>query len=249
MQKFMKQFTLTLLLSFIIIATTSAQDVDDIIDQYLEKTGGKKEWRKLESMKMEGTVPTFGMEFPITILSKSPNLIRVEVAAMGMSVIPQAFDGKVAWLANPMTGVSAPQKMSATDTKAMHSSTEFAPPYLDYKKKGHEIKLEGKKTVNGKECFKLVITKNKHNEKDEVIEYHYFDTATYLPVMVSNTGSFGEGKGKLVERYLSNYKKVGNLTIPHYIEVKMNGALSRQITINRIVLNETIDNRVFNFPN
>lgn len=237
-----------LLCCFFILNTASAQSVDDILDQYLAKTGGKKEWRKLQSMRMEGTVPTFGMSFPITILSKAPNMLRVEVETMGMTIIPQSFDGKVAWAKNPMTGSSTPQKFSPASTTAMNNATEFSPPYLDYKQKGHLIELEGKETLQGKECFKLKITRNKYNSKGEVIEYHYFDTQTYLPVMVSNTGAFGEGKGKLVERYLSNYKKVGQLTIPHYIEVRMNGQVSREITINRIDLNESIDDQVFSFP-
>lgn len=244
----MKQRIITIICLMLLIGSVSAQSVDQIIDTYLENTGGKKEWRKLQSMKMQGIVPIMGMEMPITVFSKMPNKLKVEVETIFLKVIPQSFDGTTAWAIDPMLGSSYPTKLSAEETQAMYNTTEFAPPYLDYQKKGHEIKLEGKETVNGKECFKLKIIKNKHNDKGEVEEYHYFDTQSYLPVMVSNTGAFGQGKGKFIERFLSNYKKVGKLTIPHLIKVKMDGVTTQEVTFKNISLNEHINDQIFSFP-
>ena len=235
----MKRNVLVLFLSLFIVGTTQAQTVDDIFDNYFENVGSRKEWKKMKTMKGEGQVSAQGMQIPATIYTKAPNMIKMEMSINGMTMIPQAFDGTTAWMINPFSGGTSAQKMPEEMTKEMKDDMVFEPLYIDYKEKGHEITLEGKEEIDGTECFKLKIVKNKNNDKDESTEYHFFDTETYVPIMVRSTAKSGPSKGSETETYLSDYQEVGNLMMPFYTEQRSGGQVMFKMTLTSIKINET----------
>jgi hypothetical protein len=58
----------------------------------------------------------------------------------------------------------------------------------------------------------------------------------------------GPMKDQESETYISNYRKVGDLVMPHVIEVMANGQLVQKLVIAEYIFNEDLDDSLFKFP-
>lgn len=239
----MKMKKHTILMMALVLLTTGfqikAQNVDKIIDTYFENIGGKDKWGKVTSVVLEGEAQAQGQQIPMKIYRQQPNSLRIELSLQGKTIVQQAFDGKDAWGMNFMTGKM--EKRPAETTKEL-AEEEFEPFYLNYKKKGHKIVLEGKEEIEGSECYKLKVTK-----KNGDVVYLFFDTENSILIMTRNTIKSGPAKGQQTESYVSDYKEVNGLMMPHAMIEKVGG---QKITINvkKITINSKLDAKLFAFP-
>ncbi|RYF86890.1 MAG: outer membrane lipoprotein-sorting protein, partial [Chitinophagaceae bacterium] len=66
----MKKFFVHLLLLVSVVGssfTASSQTADEIIDKYIAAIGGKDNWRKVNTLKMDGQIEVQGIEIPFTL--------------------------------------------------------------------------------------------------------------------------------------------------------------------------------------
>jgi len=155
----MKKTIKLLLASALTFAVTfvQAQTAEEIVNKYIEVTGGAAKWAELKSVKMTAKGKQGGMEFPITSLQKAPNLMKQSVSFQGKEITMSAFDGKETWKTNFMTMKA--EKGEAEDSENAAKSLDFPDPFLDYKSKGYSIALEGEEKVEGTDCYKIKLTK------------------------------------------------------------------------------------------
>lgn len=218
-----------------------AQDVDQILSNYYQKTGGIQSWKALKTMKIKANFEQGGMTFNALIFRKQPNLSRSEIEVQGSTII-QAYDGESGWMINPLMGTEEPQKMPAEMMEAMKDE-KFESDLIDYKAKGNSIELVGTEMVNEMETYKIRLIKVNGDE-----EFYFFDTQSYLPVKESRSIKFGPMKDQEAETYIGDYRQVGGLVMPHVIEVKANGQTVQKMNIGEYIFNEDIDDTVFEFP-
>lgn len=231
----------------IAIFCVNAQTADEILAKYFENTGGLAKWKEIKTMKVEAKAPTPQGEFPIVIFSKFPNKTKVVVNVQGKELVQAAYDGETGWSLNPFAGGVDPVKLDEEQTKELREQ-EVEDSFIDYKKKGHEVVLEGKEEIDGVQCFKVKLEKNKKNDKDDVTEYHYFDTENYVPIMRKSFVRSGPMKGQEIQSFMSDYQEVNGLMVPFSMEQKMNGNTISKIVIEKYYINESIDDSVFAFP-
>ncbi|MCR9253182.1 MAG: hypothetical protein NXI20_22405 [bacterium] len=225
-----------------------AQSADEILANYFENTGGLDKWKSLKSMKIAGKFPTPQGDFTFIIYRKSPNLFKMEIDVMGTKIIPTSYDGEIAWSLNPYGGTTSPEKMPEEQGIEVEDQAEFEDKFIDYKKKGHQVMLEGTEKVDGVECFKLKLIKNRFNEKDEVIEYHYFDTQNFVLIMQKTFARSGPQKGVSQETHLSDYQELDNgLIIPFYTATKQDGQVVQEVFIEKVEVNIELSNEIFEF--
>ena len=225
-----------------------AQTVEEIIEQYLENTGGAAEWAKLTSVKMEGKVSTQGMDIPIEIAQTKEGKMYMKFQLQGQEITQQAFDGKEAWGVNFMK----PEKSDSETTENMkRESGDFPDPFIDMKSKGYKAELIGKETVEGTECFKVKLTKKPllvDGTEVENITLYFFDTENFVPIMVEKELKSGPAKGMTSQTFMSDYQEVEGLYFPFSIIEKAKGMPQGQaINITKIELNPTLDPAVFAF--
>ena len=229
--------------------SAQAQDADEIINNYFEKTGGIDQWENLKTIKMEGEVPTPQGDYTFVIYKKEPNLTKLEVDVNGQMMVPQAYDGQVAWTINPFQGSTAAQKMPDEVAKVIADGAEFEDPLLNYQEKGHTATFEGEETVDSVATYKVKLVKNADNPQDSASATYHFDQQTYLPVLIKNTINVGPMAGQESETYLSDYQKTdGGPMMPYMIETRMGDQSVEKVKINTIVVNEDINDSVFAFP-
>ncbi|MCT4622396.1 MAG: outer membrane lipoprotein-sorting protein [Schleiferiaceae bacterium] len=244
----MKKIVLLLTLSFSVLSI-KAITVDEILKNYFENTGGVALWQKMQTVKMEGNVPSPQGDFPFIFYQKTPNKLKVEVDIQGKKMIPQCYDGKIGWTLNPFAGGSTASKMTEEEIKELEEEAVFEPEYINYKEKGHEITLEGEEVIDGVNCYKLKVHKNKNNDKDDSVEYHYFDTENFVPIMTSTTVKTGPSKGTVTETYYSDYQETEfGVIMPYYMETKMSGQTVSTIVIENVIVNGEMEDSLFEMP-
>ena len=217
------------------------QTVDDIVKKSIEARGGYDKIKSINTYKMTGKVMAQGMEMPIIMIKKRPNLTRMDISMQGQTMV-QAYDGETAWMINPFMGDPTPQTMPETQAKSMKEDADFDGQLVDYKKKGHKVELMGKEDMEGTEVYKL-----KLSLKNGDIQYIYLDSEYYLPLKSTAKIKRGEAEIESVS-YLSDYKDVSGLMIPFSIEQKMNGNIAAQITIEKVETNVAVPDSLFKMP-
>ncbi len=223
-----------------IIAPTQAQTADEIIDTYLENTGGKENWKKLTGTKMVAQVNQGGMVIPVTIYSGNKGEQAVVIELQGKTITQFAFDGETMWSTNFMTMKAEKSDKETTDNMKL-STNDFPNPFIDYKEKGYTVEYLGKETKEGTETFKVQLTTEPvslNGVESPSISYYYFETENYVPIMVETT----QGANKTTVT-MSDYQEVDGLYFPFSMSQG-----PQPIEIKEIVLNPEIEATLFAFP-
>ena len=238
----MKRNIFITLLAFVLpFYTAFAQDVDEIINNYFENTGGLKAWADLSSMKITMVMEMQGMQLEGTMYQKKPNMQRMDISVQGKTIVT-AYDGEIGWMINPMMGSEDPQKMPPEAVEQMRDQ-KFESELLNYKEKGHSVELQGTEEVEGTETYKIQLTKENGD-----VEYYFFDTEYFVPIMERRSVKVGPSKGQEVETYISDYQEVGDYMMPFFIEAKSGGQSIQKMTFTAYSINEDLDDSLFIMP-
>src|SRR5687767_8552605 len=90
-----------LLAAIFLSSVADAQTVDEIVARNLQAKGGAEKWKSITAVKMTGKVSLQGMELPLIVYAKRPNMSRQEITIQDKKIV-QAFDGTTPWMINPM---------------------------------------------------------------------------------------------------------------------------------------------------
>ena len=217
----------------------AAQTVDEIVAKNYKAKGGDK-WKSTQSMRMTARISIQGMELPMTIVSKRPNLMRQDMTFQGVSIV-QAYDGVTAWTINPMMGSDAATEVPGPVAESLKEQADFDGPLVDYKAKGFTVELVGNEDLNGAKVHHLKLTK-----KDGKSTHFYIDVATGVELKVTSEADMGTGP-MTIETELSDYRAVDGILVPMSIKQNSpNGAVS--ITVDKVEFNVAIDDKLFKMP-
>ena len=244
---FKRLFAIGATAALLAVVPTAADDMeldktlDEVLTAHFETIGGEDAWRALESVKMTGTMAMaqMGIEAPVTMWFKSPNMTRMEFTVQGMTGI-QAYDGETAWMVMPFMGKNEPEAMPAEMAEQMSEQADVN-PFLDWADKGYELELVSKEDADGTEAYKIKLTRASGN-----VRYYYLDTDHYLPFKVEGKTTF---QGQEVDNTttLGNYEPIGDLVFAKSIEIRQGGpdAPPQVLTINTIETNADIPASTF----
>lgn len=218
----------------------SAQTVDEIVAKNLKAKGGDK-WKSIQSMRMSAKVSTQGIELPMTMVSKRPNMMRQDMGPIQGMTIVQAFDGTTAWSINPMAGSNDPTEVTGATADLLKEQADFDGPLVDYKAKGNTIVLVGTEDVNGAKAHRLKITR----KGGQVMEL-WIDANTGLELKSTTEADLGMGPMKL-ETSFSNYQAVDGIMVPMQI-TQATPAGPVTIIFDRVEFNIPLDDKAFKMP-
>lgn len=217
-----------LLLVFVLVFSqwSFAQTAKEIIDKNIELSGGLTNWKLLNSVVLQGKV-ILGVkdEYPIKIYQQRPNLTKTVITISGKDTAIEGYDGSKGYAMNYAN--------NKVQEYAGYVPESFDNDFIDWKNKGFEAKYLGKEKIGSIYCHKVELTKNVNKNM------YYFDTRTYMLLR--------EIKKEETLDY-SEYKKVGNLSMPFRIEsssTKKDG--DYVMMINRIDINKVFPANTFKF--
>lgn len=232
----------SLLIALLVVAITpaTAQTADEVIANYIEKTGGAEAWNTLDGTRISASITTQGMEIPLDIYRFKDGRQLVKIDLMGQEMTQLAFDGETLWGTNPMT-MEVTKGDAATVENMKSQITDFPSPFLNYKEKGFTAELMGKETIEGTDVYKVKLTQKPltvEGKEVPVVTYTYFDTNTYYPI-VSETDVNGEMK----RTTRGDYKEVDGLFFPFTM-----GMMGQNVQVKEITVNPTLDPSAFTMP-
>lgn len=226
----------------------AAPSVDELIAKNLKARGGEDKLRALNTMRITGKVSVQGMELPMIVNAKRPNLMRQEMQIQDKKVVT-AFDGEKAWMINPMMGADAAQEVPGPQAEMTRDQADFDGPFIDYKTKGHTIELvkgespDGSdKLADGTRVYKLKVTR-----KNSRVQHIYLDAESGIEVRSSNQLEQG-GKTFNIDTELADYRPEDGIMVPHTVRNLMNGQPMMTMTVDKIEFNFPLEDSFFKMP-
>lgn len=222
------------------IASASAITVEEIVKNHIEARGGTTAIKDLKSLRIEATMQSMGGEMKATQLFKGGNKIRIDIEFQGMTMT-QAYDGKTAWMMNPMMGNGA-QKASDDQAQAMAQQASFAGDLISAGEFGYTLEAAGSEDLDGMTAYKVKVT-NKAGES----WYTFVDAITWLIVRTDRTMEMA-GQTFEVQVYFSNFKTVSGVQLPTQIDMRASGQDFMSMTWDKIEPNVQIPDEKFAYP-
>ena len=148
-------FALLLTMSFFL---ANSQDVEEIINNYIEITGGIDAYQELEGYKIYASVNQQGLEIPIEIIQLKKGRTSLKLSLQGQEIKQGVFDGEVLW----STGFPDFKPVKSDDEDVINLKNElkdFPDPFVVYKELGYTVELDGTEDFEGTEVNVIKLTK------------------------------------------------------------------------------------------
>ncbi len=205
---------------------------EEVLDQYVEATGGKAAYEKLKNRVSQGTmeITGAGLKGKVVARQAAPNKMATDVEFEALGKIKEGTDGTVVWEINPITG----DRVIDGDEKAEKLLHNTFNGELHWKDMYAKAECTGVEDVNGKPAYKILLTP-KPGAGKPVTEF--YDKASHLQVKGLTTIKSPMGDIE-VEMYPSDYKKVDGVLIPHKVTQKM---LTQEIVIVMTDIKHNVD--------
>lgn len=186
-----------------------------VMNAYVEAIGGEAAYDKFKTRRVKATfsMPAAGINAPLTIFQKAPNLQRTLTEIPGLGKIVQICDGKQVYDSNPITGQ---RLLEGEEKDAILLEADFAAD-VNWQQRYASVKSDGEAEVDGSKCDKLRLVTMGGQER-----VAYFDQASHLLVKAEMTVETPQGKLATVSRLL-DYKDVDGMKFPFKTEVSLLG--------------------------
>lgn len=216
------------------------QSADDIIQKHIEAHGGIDNWNAIQSMKINGLFTSFSEQQPCLEIKARAGRFYSE-HHLGQHPVKEGCDGETYWMDDPWFELGFPHIANSTVKYMIEQKAEFCTPFFNYKERGYKVSYEGVEKAEGKDTYKLVLTR-----EEGKIETWFIDTETYLEVMSQSQWSDFAGPVPQ-DVFYDDFRKVGNVVLPFYVE-RVFSIRNRMLEIDNIEFNVNPDPAIFEFP-
>lgn len=225
-----------LALATLVARPCRADETQKIIEQYLKATGGSKAVAHLQTVSIDGSVLATGDETPgtYTFKVKQPNRFYTELRSNGKTLI-ESYNGKSAWHQSPDGELSTLLGPAALDMEAASQYYNSRLQSLGKRKVG--VAYKGEAQVRGQRAYELELT------YPSGVQWQVFFNANSHLIMEEKAQLAGVPR----EIYYEDYRPANGVQVPYKIELHRGGE-TYTINVTRVGINETIGERVFDFP-
>jgi len=213
-----------------------AQDPNKIIEQSIKAAGGSGKLSKLQTLSLQGSLTraSDAKTGAFTLDLKTPNRYYLELATAEQPEI-LAYNGKSAW---HLSSQGTPTTLVGDEALELEAASFLATSHLlNLKKNKIGVAYVGAAKVGSRDASELEFTL-----PTGVKRQMYFDNRSHLLLKES-----GLTAGAPQEMIYDDYRIESSLEFPHKIQLHR-GPEIYNIVIDRVSVNQTIGERVFDFP-
>jgi hypothetical protein len=183
-------------------------DAATILDRYVEVTGGKAAYAKVENRVSRGHVVFVGMDIEdqMTLYLARPNKYYFVCDSDALGKIEYGSDGSTVWYLAANSGPIIEEgaaKAALLRTFAIDGPVEWRAAYK-------KAVCVGEEPVEGQACYKLTLTSN-----DDKTETRFYAKQSGLLVRLQMTRESSNMPPTPVEETFGDYKRVDGLLLPH----------------------------------
>jgi hypothetical protein len=199
-----------------------------VLDRYVQVTGGKVAYERHRSSRMTGTVlvQPIGLSGTIELCDKAPNKHLMIVTLDGIGVQAQGYDGSVGWARDPFAGVRVLSGSELAETK--RSATFNAD--LRWRDIWQSAEVTGQKNIGTRPAW--VVKMTPRDPLTSVVTT-YYDIETGLALRSETIVNTEQVKDLPVTTSLADYRLVQGLKVPFHIEQSL-GTVSMKISIKTV---------------
>jgi hypothetical protein len=212
---------------------------ESILQRYIDVTGGKDVYEARKSEIVTGTLefPAAGVKGNILQFSTAPDKYYAVLDIAGIGKVEMGFIDGVAWEKSALLGPRI--KTGEERAQAMREARMDAP--FHWRDLYAKAETTGMETVNGEECYKVVLT-----PKEGKPETMYFEKKSGL--MRKTTLTAASQMGEVTADIVAvEYKNFGGMLVPSKLTQKAAGQ-EFTTTIDKIRVNEEIPGDRFELP-
>ena len=215
----------------------SQATVDELVSRNILAKGGREKLKAVMTVKQTSTQNMQGQTIAVTSYAKRPNLTRTELNVGGKLVI-NGFDGKQAWIINPLAGLTTPVLVSGPQADMIREQPGIVGALVDYKGQGYTIVVEGMEMAGDRNLVHLRLT-----SRTKRIAHVFLDAETYLEAKISS-----EADQFKLDQEFSDYREVDGVKWPFQIRMLANGVVQSEIKVLTVEFNTPIDDAKFRVP-
>ena len=241
----MKNNFLFLFLVIFFHSFSQAQTAEEIVNSYLERSGGIQNLENLKSLKMNAVIMAEDKEIPLEIYSTKKGKQALIIDFDGNRTTQFAFDGETMWTTDMQSGI-AERGYDEVTRNIKLSANDFPTPFLNYLEKGYSLQYMGEEKIGSTKTYKVKLIQEPmriNGEQQESVLIYYFDKKTFLPVSKSSEIIIDGKAQEINQSLMSDYKEVSGLFFPFTIIES-----GQEIRIKNIEIDPEIDLRIFAFP-
>lgn len=222
-----------------IVQADELPKAEEILDKFIEVTGGKAAYEKVHNETWTGTFEFVGkgIKGKATSYRAEPNLSVTTIDLEGIGTITEGTDGETAWTNSAMQGPRI--KLGDERAIAMREATFRGP--LMWRKLFKQAEMAGEESVDGQPCYKVILTPAEGKPQTE-----YYDKKSNLMVKMMMTLASPMGEIP-AETTLSDYKEESGLLYPHSVRQKAMGQ-EFLVTIDSVKYNVDMPKDRFDLP-
>ncbi|NOR14601.1 MAG: hypothetical protein GQ544_02740 [Candidatus Aminicenantes bacterium] len=212
----------------------------EILERMIKAMGGRKTLEAVTDTTASGSMELIqmGMEGSVTVYTKRPNMMRMDIEVMGMT-ITQAYDGNIAWGVNPQTG--SVEEMPEQQKEQFSREALGDAVYLHPDKHGIVFTYKGAEKIEDVEHHVLVMTYADGYETTLFIDGKtdlIYKALAVAPNMMT-------GMDSDVETIFSDYKELDGTMVAFSFTQYMDGEEFMVFTMDEIEYNTGLEDSLF----
>ena len=229
-----------------------------IVEKNVEARGGLAAWHGVQSMTWKGKLGAGATVYesasggklktqqrdeavlPFILEFKRPQKTRLEIQFKGQTAV-QVFDGTQGWKQRPYLGRSTWDAYTKDEVRQAAAEPGIDGFLIDHAARGARVELAGSEKVEDQDTYKLKVTL-----RGGEVRHVWVDKKTFLEAKVEGVPRRLDGKPHAVDIYLREFKREGDVVIPHVLETRVQGLRkAERITVESVTVNPSLDNARF----
>jgi hypothetical protein len=224
-------------------ALAASQTLDEIVAKHVASRGGRDALAALRTVRMTGhAVAGSGRQAIVRREIARPGRIRTEFVFQGTTGV-YAWDGSSGWRVSPLDGGFEPEALPGDEAAVTAEQADIDGPLVDWKSKGHKVKLVGSDSLPGGPAHHLELTL-----KSGAVRELWLDKASGLVVRTASARKL-RGHDVALLTDFGDYKETAGVRFAHSIETGLRGRPRRlRIVVDTVEANVPLDDARFRMP-
>ncbi len=232
-----------LLLSFLLLASVEAGEVDAWVARHRESIGGAGRIAALRSLRAEGTVQGGGSTVRFQFFAARPAAVRLETERAGRTLV-QATDGnEPPWEFDTGQWPPTYRAMAPAAARVFAADAEFDNPLVATADRGYVLEDGGEVQAEGRRWRRILATRR----LVETVFLLLDPETAWLAFRLEEKAGPGGRKVRILTRY-EDPRPVAGVLLPHRVVQLVDGVVRQTIVIDLMEANPVLEPDLFRRP-
>jgi len=205
----------------------------DLIDKYIMALGGRSKLDAVTSLDQTYSMELMGMSITSHVV-QAGGKFHMSMAAPGMNLMKQVYDGEK----GEMEQMGQKMPIEGSDLASFKEQATLFPERF-YNEAGYNTEIKGIEDVNGKQAYKLLVTRPSGSKSIE-----YYDKETFLKIKEVQTDE-AQGQTMTTTNEYGDYKTIDGISIPHTVTISGQMPTPMVMKVVTVKVNNDVDPLLF----